>query len=320
MRHGITRLEFLRIGALGAAAFAARRGWTEDGTGAPDGQADVRQRIPIGLQLYSVRNECAKDLPAVLAAVAAMGYQGVEFAGYHGRSAPELRKLLDDSGLRCCGTHLDIEALTGDELSRTVEFNRVLGNEFLIVASLPDGMLSDRQRCLETARTFNEISKQVEAEGMRVGYHNHADDLRPLDGETPWDIVFANSRPEVVMQVDTANMLAGGGDPVQCLRKYPGRAATMHLKEHSKTDPAAVLGEGDVDWQGLFDVVGAQGATEWFIVEHEGDAIPPLVAVERCLINLKRMRKSAIGPGVVAGFPAACASRNALLEARMHVR
>jgi len=286
MGDRFTRLEFIRIGAAGAALWAAGSASAQ-----PDGQPSAAERIPIGLQLYSVRNECAKDLPAVLRAVAAMGYQGVEFAGYHGRGAAELRGLLDDNGLKCCGTHLAIDALTGGELDRTVEFNRTLGNEFLIVASLPDGMLSDRQRCLETARTFNEISQQVEAEGMRVGYHNHADDLRPLDGETPWDIVFANSRPEVVMQVDTANMIAGGGDPVQCLRKYPGRAATMHLKEHSKTDPAAVLGEGDVDWQGLFDVVGAQGATEWFIVEHEGDAIPPLVAVERCLVNLKRMRK-----------------------------
>jgi len=312
-------MEFIRIAAVGAAWCAAMGGAQEsDGVGQSE-TTEAMPRIPIGLQLYSVRNDCAKDLPAVLAAVAAMGYQGVEFAGYHGRGAAELRGLLDDNGLKCCGTHLAIDALTGDELSRTVEFNRLLGNEFLIVASLPDGMLSDRQRCLETARTFNEISREVEAAGMRVGYHNHASDLRTLDGETAWDVFFANTRSEVVMQVDTANMIAGGGDPVQCLREYPGRAATMHLKEHSKTDPAAVLGEGDVDWQGLFEVVGAQGATEWFIVEHEGDAIPPLVAVERCLINLKRMRKSAIGPGVVAGFPAACASRNALLEARMHL-
>jgi len=247
------------------------------------------ERIPIGLQLYSVRAECAKDLPAVLAAVAAMGYEGVEFAGYHDRSAAELRKLLDDNGLRCCGTHLDIEALTGDELSRTVEFNKVLGNEFLIVASLPDGMLSDRQRCLETARAFNEISQQVEPEDMRVGSHNHATDLRLLDGATAWDMFFSEARPEVVMQLDTANMMEGGGDPVQCLRRYPGRAATMHLKEHSKTHPDALLGEGDVDWRAIFDIVEAQGATEWFIVEYEGDAIPPIVAVERCLARLREM-------------------------------
>jgi len=291
MRRGLTRLEFLRIGAAGAALWATRRGFTEGGSGIAGGEPDAPQRIPIGLQLYSVRNECAKDLSAVLAAVAAMGYEGVEFAGYHKRGAAELRGLLDQNGLRCCGTHLAIDALTGDELSRTVEFNRALGNAFLIVASLPDERMAGRQACLETARWFNEISQQVETHGMRVGYHNHASDLRPLDRGTPWDIVFANTRPEVVMQVDTANMLAGGGDPVQCLRNYPGRAATMHLKEHSKTNPAALLGEGDVDWQGLFDVVEAQGATEWYIVEHEGDAIPPLVAVERCLANLKRMRE-----------------------------
>ncbi len=286
MGDRFTRLEFIRIGAAGAALWAAGRASAQ-----PDGQPAAAKRIPIGLQLYSVRNECAKDLPAVLAAVAAMGYEGVEFAGYHGRSAAELRKLLDDNGLKCCGTHLGIEALTGDELSRTVEFNRFLGNEFLIVASLPDGMLSDRQRCLETARAFNEISRQVEVEGMRVGYHNHASDLRTLDGETAWDICFANTRSEVVMQIDTANMIAGGGDPVHYLRKYPGRAATMHLKEHSKTDPAAVLGEGDVNWRAIFDVVDSQGATEWYIVENEGDGIPSIVAVERCLTNLGKMGK-----------------------------
>ena len=291
MRHGITRLEFLRIGAAGAALWATRRGFTEGGSGIAGGEPDAPQRIPIGLQLYSVRNECAKDLSAVLAAVAAMGYEGVEFAGYHGRSAAELRKLLDDNGLRCCGTHLGIDALTGDELQRAVEFNRTLGNEFLIVASLPDERMADRQACLETARAFNEISHQVETYGMHVGYHNHAADLRPLDGETPWDILFANTRPEVVMQVDTANMIAGGGDPVLCLRKYPGRAATLHLKEHSSSNPAALLGDGDVDWRALFDVVDAQAATDWFIVEHEGGAIPSLVAVERCLANLKKMAR-----------------------------
>jgi sugar phosphate isomerase/epimerase len=287
----LTRMEFIRIVAAGAALWSARPGWAAGGSSTPGAEGGATSPIPVGLQLYSVRNECAKDLSAVLAAVAAMGYEGVEFAGYHGRSAAELGKLLDDNGLRCCGTHLGIDALTGEELERTVEFNRTLGNEFLIVASLPDERMADRQACLETARAFNEISHQVETYGMRVGYHNHAADLRLLDGGTPWDIVFANTRPEVVMQVDTANMIAGGADPVQCLRTYPGRAATMHLKEHSSSNSAALLGEGDVDWRGLFDVVDAQGVTKWFIVEYEGDAIPSLVAVERCLANLKTLRE-----------------------------
>ena len=289
MRRQFTRLEFLRVGAAGAALWAARAGWAESGSRPSGGEGAGGRHIPVGLQLYSVRAECAKDLPAVLAAVAAMGYQGIEFAGYHGRSAAELRRMLDGSGLACCGTHLAIDALTGDELERTVEFNRALGNRFLVVASLPEGWMADRERCQATAWTFNEVSEKVAAAGMRVGYHNHAGDLRLVDGETAWDIFFSQARPEVVMQLDTANTLAGGGDPVQILGKHPGRAATMHLKEHSRSTPAAVLGEGDVDWRALFDAVEAQGATDWYIVEHEGDGLPPLVAVERCLANLRKI-------------------------------
>ena len=84
--------------------------------------------IPIALQLYSVRHECEKALPGVLHAVAAMGYDGVEFAGYYGRSAQELRRMLDDVGLRCAGTHTGLNTILGDELPRTIEFNRTLGN------------------------------------------------------------------------------------------------------------------------------------------------------------------------------------------------
>src|ERR1043165_9171538 len=81
-------------------------------------------KIPFGLQLYSVRNECAKDLDGTVAAVAKMGYKAVEFAGYYGRDAKSLRKLLDDVGLKCCGTHIQLDTLLGDKLEPTVEFNR----------------------------------------------------------------------------------------------------------------------------------------------------------------------------------------------------
>src|SRR5256885_15948331 len=93
--------------------------------------------IPIALQLYSVRHECEKDLPGVLKAVAAMGYDGVEFAGYYGRTAEELRRLLDDNGLRCAGTHTGLNTILGDELPKTIEFNPTMGNPYLIVPRLP---------------------------------------------------------------------------------------------------------------------------------------------------------------------------------------
>src|SRR5439155_26936377 len=94
-------------------------------------------KIPIALQLYSVREDCARDLPGTIAAVAKMGYAGVEFAGYYDRSAAELRKLLDDHSLRCAGTHTGLNTILGDELDRTIEFNRTIGNRYLIVPGLP---------------------------------------------------------------------------------------------------------------------------------------------------------------------------------------
>src|SRR5260370_1704182 len=111
-------------------------------------------KIPFALQLYSVRNECAKDLDGTVAAVAKMGYKAVEFAGYYGRDAKSLRKLLHDLGLNCCGTTLGLDTLLGDNLPKTVEVNHTLGNPFLIVPSLPGQYTKNRQRWQEAADLF----------------------------------------------------------------------------------------------------------------------------------------------------------------------
>jgi len=105
-------------------------------------------RIPIALQLYSVREECAKDLVGTIKAVAEMGYEGVEFAGYYGRDAKELRGILDDFRLKVAGTHIGINTLLGDELEKTVEFNSILGNKFLIVPGLPEEYRNSKTSCI----------------------------------------------------------------------------------------------------------------------------------------------------------------------------
>src|SRR5574340_1781866 len=125
-----SRRDMLKLGAGALAALGA-------GVRLQAAEGRQKRKIPIGLQLYSVREDCAKDLPGVIQAVGKMGYQGVEFAGYHGRNAKDLRKLLDDNGLRCGGTHTALNTLTGDAFQGTVEFNQTLGNRYLIVPSLP---------------------------------------------------------------------------------------------------------------------------------------------------------------------------------------
>ena len=291
----ISRRSALKLGAGVAAAWATGadlRGAPQDPSprAAKPQEPKTNKKIPIGLQLYSLRDDCAKDLPGTLKAVGQMGYVAVEWAGYHGRKAEELRKLLDDNGLKCCGTHTGLETLTGDKLKATAEFNKILGNRFLIVPSLPAANTASIQALQDTAKLFTELAERAKALDLRVGYHAHAGDLKPIDGQVPWDVIFANTGRDVVMQLDTSNCLAGGGDPVAILKRYPGRATTIHLKEFGGKQ-GAVIGEGDVKWKEVFEICETTGGTEWYIVEQEVYDGTPLDCVKRCLENLRKWGK-----------------------------
>jgi len=276
----MNRRNFLKVsGGTLAALSLLRCGGQEETAEKP--------KIQIGLQLYSVRKECEQDFPGTIAAVGKMGYQGVEFAGYYDYSAADIRKMLDDNGLKCCGTHTGLDTLLGDNLAATLEFNHVLGNKYLIVPWLDESYRSTKDEWLKTAELFNELAEKVKPHGMLVGYHNHHFEFEPIDNETPWEIFFDHTAPGVVMQIDTGNMMGGGGDPLAYLKKYPGRTKTIHLKEYSATNKKAILGEGDVNWQEVFTLCETVGGTEWYIVEEEKDVYPPLECVEMCWKNLK---------------------------------
>lgn len=249
------------------------------------------KRIPIALQLYSVRQDCERDLPDTLKAVADMGYEGVDFAGYYGYSAKELRTMLDDLGLQVAGAHIGLSTLLGEELEKTVAFHHELGNRYLIVPGLPEEYRNSRSAWLRTAELFNDIAEKLKPEGMFTGYHNHHVEFAPMEGEIPWDTFYGNTRPEVVMQLDMGNALHGGGIPEEFLARYPGRALTVHLKEYSASNPEALIGEGDVNWPEIFRLCETVGGTEWYIVEQESYPYPPLESVALCLKALKDMGK-----------------------------
>lgn len=250
--------------------------------------------IPIALQLYSVREDCARDLEGTLEAVADMGYEGVEFAGYHGRSAGELRGMLDEQGLRVAGTHVSIDTLIGRELDRSIEFNQALDNRFLIVPSLPEERRKSRASWLEAARLLNDVAERLRPEGMSVGYHNHTIEFQPLEGELPWDTVFGAALPEVVMQLDAGNAMLGGVSVegvLEILSRYPGRATTVHLKAFSSVNEKALIGEGEMDWDRFFSLCETVGGTEWYIVEQERYPLTPIESARRCKENLDEMMR-----------------------------
>ena len=292
LRENMSRRDFLVTGSA-AAATVGLLGWTT---------CARAKRIPVAVQLYSVRTECEKDFPATIKAVADIGFEGVEFAGYFNFQASNLRRLLDDNGLKCAGTHTQLNTLVGDELPKTLEYNHTLGNKNIIVPWLAENMRDSKDAWLRTVDLFNELTQKVKPHGMRMGYHNHTFEFQPMDddeprgianiqrGELPWDIIFSNTPRDFIMQIDTCNAMMGGADPLVFLKKYPGRSISIHLKEFSATNKNAILGEGDVDWQQVFEICETTGGTEWYIIEEEKDVYPPLQGVEMCLKNFKKLK------------------------------
>jgi sugar phosphate isomerase/epimerase len=236
----------------------------------PSAVAAHARTIPIGFQLYSVRGEFERNVPETLKTLGQIGYKAVEFWGYAGTqnvyqkySAPDLRKLLDDSGLKCCGMHLDLKALAEENLHRTIETNQVLGSEYLNVAAAKEKMGSEKS-IGELADLLNQRAVECRAHKMTVGYHAHPFDFERIDGRFAWEILFSRANPEVNMQMDVGNCLGGKGDPIAMLKKFPGRTKTIHIKEHEdKTFDSEFYKE-------IFHLCETSSGSKWYIVEMGG--------------------------------------------------
>ncbi len=258
--------------------------------------ADNTKKIPIGLQLFSVRGECNKDLPAALKGVAEIGYVAAEPWGYGGDSlewlgwpVKDVRKMFDDNGLKCCGIHLATGALLGDNLSRTIELNQIWGNKFLIIAA--DGQrMKAVDTIMELAGILNDTAEKLKPLGMCKGYHAHGFDFAEVGGSLAWDRLFGNTSDDVVMQMDIGNCAGGGGDPIAELKQFPGRARSVHLKDFGGP-PGSVIGEGKADWDEVFRLCESLHNPEWYVVEEGGKDGLGFDVSKRSLEALRRMGK-----------------------------
>jgi len=247
----------------------------------------AEKKVGVGVQLYSVRDQCAADLPGTLAAVSKIGYKAVEFAGYHGRSAKELPKLLDHNGLIACGTHTAFETIQPANLDSTMEFNQIIGNKFLIVPWMNE--TDSKKEWSERAKLFDDTAEKLKPHGLAVGYHAHAHDFKSIGGISAWDFFFGNTSRDVIMQLDTSNCRDAGQDPLAVLKKYPGRARTIHIKANG-AGPEAVIGEDTINWKEIFSFCEGPGKTEWYVVEHETSK-DPLDTVKRTYAALQKLGK-----------------------------
>ncbi len=280
----LSRRSFLA--AAGVAPFAAALG-ARRAAGAP-------ARIPLAVQLYSVRRESASDFDAALAAVAAMGVEGVEFAGYFGyeRRPADLKRRLDALGLKAAGTHIGLKTLQGDALEATIDFHQALGCRFLVVPG--DDAFTDPEGSKALAETFNRLAATLKPLGLSCGYHNHTKELQKTGDTTWWDLFAGRTTRDVILQQDCGWTFAAGFDPEAYVRKYPGRSRTVHFKPTIREGEAGrqpIIGQDSVDWRAVCAACAAVGGTEWIVVEQERyvTGLTPVECTRNSVAGLKKL-------------------------------
>jgi sugar phosphate isomerase/epimerase len=281
----VTRRQFLKNSALAAAAASLNPFSLTRAAG---------KEIPIGVQLYSVRGDCAKDFDAALAQIAKMGFKGVEFAGYHkyGGKAKELRQKLDDLGLKGISAHIGTGTLRGDALKGTIEFHKIIGCKFLIVPH--DGAFTDPEKSKELAETFNKTAEVLKPLGMACGYHNHMKEFTKVGDKTYYDLFAERTTTDVVLEQDCGWSAAAGLQPADLMKKFPGRTKLVHFKPTviggDKTKKA-IFGEDSVDWVSTLAACRTVGGTEWLLIEQEvyPDGKSPMECTELSLAGLKKI-------------------------------
>lgn len=228
----------------------------------------------LALQLYSVRNDLNQDVEATLQSVAQMGFDGVELFGTLPMEADKLKQVLDAHNLQVAGWHLGLEALQPDQLQQTVAHAAVLGIPYLVVPHLDPQHLE--HGWLHVAGLLQQAGDALEPYGIKVGYHNSQIDFDPVQ-DSPWEVVFANTDDNVIMQLDTGNAVRDGADIQVILKHFPGRAQTVHLKPYSHTKGfECVIGQDDIDWLAFLQLCQSTGGTHWLILEVESQTIQPL--------------------------------------------
>ena len=245
------------------------------------------KRIPIGLELYSVRNQLKENLTATIEAVAKMGYECVEFyAPYHEWTpeyAKQVRKQLDDLKIRCYSTHNDHAQFEPEALGHAIELNKILGARYVVMASA--GKVEGLDGWKHVAEVLNQANEKLSSAGLHAGYHNHAAEWQPVDGQKPLEVIAANTDKSVVLQLDVGTCLETGNDPVAWIDKNPGRIKSMHLKEWSPQKGYRVLfAEGVAPWKKIFAAAESTGGVEYYLIEQEGSEYPELETADRCLV------------------------------------
>ena len=250
------------------------------------------KHIPVGLELYSVRDELKKDLMGTVRGVAKMGYECVEFyAPYYDWTldyAQQVRKELDALSVRCYSTHNDRQSFTPDGITKAIELNQALGARYIVMAH--PGEVKDVDGWKRVAETLNKANETMKSHGLHAGYHNHDLEWKPVDGRKPIELLAANTDKSIMLQLDTGPCVELGNDPVAWIEANPGRIRSMHVKEWSAEKGFRLLfGEGVVPWKKVFAAAETTGGIEYYLIEQEGSDMSEMETVQRCLAAFRNL-------------------------------
>jgi sugar phosphate isomerase/epimerase len=249
--------------------------------------------IPIGLEMYSVRDPLKQDERGTVRGVAQMGYQGMEFyAPYYQwteAQAKDMRKLLDDLGVRCFSTHNEEAYLKPDKIARTRDLNGILGSKYAVLASVHE--ISNLDGWKEVADLLNAADAQLKTAGIHSGYHNHQPEFKELNGKMPMEVLAANTHRDIMLQLDVGTCLSDGVDPVAWIKANPGRIRSLHLKDWSPEKGYEVLfGEGIGKWPEIFAAAESVGGVEYYLMEQEGSRLGQMQSAKVCLESYRNKR------------------------------
>lgn len=251
-------------------------------------KAQASQPIPIGLELYSVRDALKQDLEGTLRSLRKIGYQCVEFYApyfeWGTTRTKQIRQLLDDIDLRCYSTHNDESYFKADKILRARDMNLMLGCKYMVMSSSdPEPTVSGWKG---VADELNSAADRLEGSGLKVGYHNHETEFTPLAGVRPIEIIAKNTQPSIMLQLDVGTCVKAGSDPTAWIRANPGRIRSLHLKDWS-SDPAkdykVLFGEGDAQWKQILGAAENIGGAEFLLIEQEGSRFSEMETARRCL-------------------------------------
>lgn len=247
-------------------------------------------KLPISVQLYTVRSLMQKDFAGTIEEVAKIGYRAVELAGFGPHSANEVKKICADAGVAISGAHVGIEALETD-MNKALDEQATIANKNVIVPYLGD-KYRNAEGYKNVGAVLNKVGAECQKRGMELAYHNHSFEFETFNGQTGFDILYSNCDAKLVKaELDVYWLAHGGQDPVEVINRFGARTLLLHLKDMAAGPDRkfAPVGEGILDFKSILTAAAKHGVKYGAVEQDDCYGANPLDAIKTSFINLQKL-------------------------------